>query len=113
MWGPSEQGTVVLTCHLGGGLDEPEFLLAVGGVAWGIEGLPAHPTLQASAVVGEGIEAELPMVHSQAAVPWNTQHRTLVCGWIWPPFGSKNPKFSSQLCKSSTTASSSCFPSCG
>lgn len=102
MWRPSEQGTVILTCHFGSGPDDPKFLLAVQGVAQGIEGLPAHPTLQAPTVVGEGVKAELPQVHSQAAVPWNTQHRTLVGSWIWPSFGSKNSKLTSQLCKSST-----------
>jgi len=81
---PSEQGAGALALHLGGGPGDAQLLLAVGRVAHGVEDLPAHATVQAAAAVGEGVEGELAVVHPQAAVPCNAQHRSLVGGWVWP-----------------------------
>lgn len=74
----SEQGAGAPALHLEGGGEEPQLLLGVGGVAWGIKRLQPHVPVQAATVVGEGVKGELPMVFSQATVPWNTQDRSVL-----------------------------------
>lgn len=81
----SEQGAGAPALHLEGGREEPQLLLGVGGVARGVERLQPHVPVQAAAVVGEGVEGELPMVFSHPTAPWNT-HRTGPCsGWDSAP----------------------------
>lgn len=74
----SEQGAGAPALHLKGRCEQPQLLLGVGGVARGVERLQPHVPVQAAAVVGEGVKGELPMVFSQAAVPWNTQDRSVL-----------------------------------
>lgn len=74
----SEQGAGAPALHLKGGGEEPQLLLGVGGVARAVERLQPHVPVQAATVVGEGVKGELPMVFSQATVPWNTQDRSVL-----------------------------------
>lgn len=74
----SEQGAGAPALHLKGGREEPQLLLGVGGVARSVERLQPHAPVQAATVVGEGVKGELPMVFSQATVPWNTQDRSVL-----------------------------------
>lgn len=74
----SEQGAGAPALHLEGGCEEPQLLLGVGWVARGVERLQPHVPVQAATVVGEGVKRELPMVFSQATVPWNTQDRSML-----------------------------------
>lgn len=74
----SEQGAGAPALHLEGGREEPQLLLGVWWVARGVERLQPHVPVQAPTVVGEGVKGELPMVFSQATVPWNTQDRSML-----------------------------------
>lgn len=74
----SEQSAGAPALHLEGGREEAQLLLGVGGVAWGVERLQPHVPVQAATVVGEGVEGELPIVFSQATVPWKTQDRSML-----------------------------------
>lgn len=72
--GASEQEAFPPALDRGGSADQPHLVGAVRGVAQGVDGLQAGATLQAAAVVGEGVEGELAVVHPQTAGPCNAQH---------------------------------------
>lgn len=71
----SEQSARALALDLKGGSHQPQLLLGVGWVAWGVDSLQAHVAMQAATVMTEGVEGELAMVFPQTTVSCKKQYR--------------------------------------
>lgn len=64
----SEERAPALAAGLHEGEQQPQATLGIGRVPQGVKFLHARASQEAAALMGEGIKAELPMVHAHPAV---------------------------------------------